>query len=98
VHRGLPVVGQSEINSLRVPSFLYDEGRRIIMNGYAGTISPDTPGIWDGRHIWGEHGVDSVLIMTRTITFPGESESDREIHAVNEAVRLAQAFVAFHKA
>jgi hypothetical protein len=69
------------------------------MNGYVGRISPDTnPGVCDGQHIWGEHGVDSVLIMTRTITFPGESESDREIHAVNEAVRLAQAFVAFHKA
>ena len=62
------------------------------MNGFVGAVSPDT-GI-----IWGEHGVDSVLIITRTITFPDEFESDREIHAVNEAVRLAQAFVAFHKA
>jgi hypothetical protein len=68
------------------------------MNGYIGRTSLDTPGICDGQHIWGEHGVDSVLIMTRTITFPGESESDRETHAINEAVRLAQAFVAFHKA
>jgi hypothetical protein len=68
------------------------------MNGYVGRISPDIPGVCDGHHIWGEHGGNSVMIMTRTITFPGESESDREIHAVNEAVRLAQAFVAFHKA
>jgi hypothetical protein len=27
--------------------------------------------------------------------FPGESEGDRETHAVDEAVRLALAFVAF---
>ena len=93
----MTVVGQSEINSLRVPSFLYDEDRRILNGRFCWNGLPDT-GIYDGRHIWGEHGVDSVLIITRTITFPDESESDREVHAVNEAVRLAQAFLAFHKA
>jgi hypothetical protein len=38
---------------------------------------------------------DSILILTSTETFPGESEGDRETHAVDEAVRLALAFVAF---
>jgi hypothetical protein len=81
-----------------VPSFLYGEDRRITMNSYVRTISPDTS-ICDGRHTWGEHGMsgDSILIVTRTKTFPGESESKRQIHAVEEAVRLALAFVAFHK-
>ena len=69
------------------------------MNSYVGTISPDTD-ICDGRHTWGEHGLsgDSILILTRTKTFPGESERDRHAHAVEEAVRLALAFAAFHKA
>jgi hypothetical protein len=69
------------------------------MNSYVGTVSPDTS-ICDGRHTWGEHGMsgDSILILTRTKTFPGESESNRKTHAVDEAVRLALAFVAFHKA
>ena len=40
---------------------------------------------------------DSILILTRTKTFPGESERDRKTNAINEAVRLARAFVAFHK-
>jgi hypothetical protein len=68
------------------------------MNSYVGTVSPGTS-ICDGRHIWGEHGMsgDSILILTRTKTFPGESESNRKTHAVDEAVRLALAFVAFHK-
>ena len=68
------------------------------MNSYVGTVSPDT-GVCDGRHTWGEHGMSgaSIWIMTHTKTFPGESESDRETHAVDEAVRLALAFVAFHK-
>ena len=34
------------------------------MNGFVGAVSPDT-GIFDGRHIWSEHGVNSVLIITR---------------------------------
>jgi hypothetical protein len=69
------------------------------MNSYVGTVSPDTS-ICDGRHTWGEHGMsgDSILILTSTKTFPGESESNRKTHAVDEAVRLALAFVAFHKA
>ena len=68
------------------------------MNSYVGTISPDTD-ICDGRHTWGEHRLtgDSILILTRTKTFPGESERDRKTNAINEAVRLARAFVAFHK-
>ena len=68
------------------------------MNSYVGTISPDTD-ICDGRHTWGEHGLsgDSILILTRTKTFPGESENNRRIHSIDEAVRLALAFVAFHK-
>jgi hypothetical protein len=68
------------------------------MNSYVGTISPDTD-ICDGRHTWGEHGLsgDSILILTRTKTFPGESERDRKTNAINEAVRLARAFVASHK-
>jgi len=68
------------------------------MNSYVGTISPDTD-ICDGRHTWGEHGLsgDSILILTRTKTFPGESERDRKTNAINEAVRLARAFVAFQK-
>jgi hypothetical protein len=68
------------------------------MNSYVGTVSPDTS-ICDGRHTWGEHGMsgDSILILTCTKTFPGESERDRKTHAVEEAVRLALAFVAFHK-
>jgi hypothetical protein len=68
------------------------------MNGYVRTVSPDTS-ICDGRHTWGEHGLsgDSILILTRTKTFPGESERDRKTNAINEAVRLARAFVAFHK-
>jgi hypothetical protein len=68
------------------------------MNSYVGTISPDAD-ICDGRHTWGEHGLsaDSILILTRTKTFPGESERDRKTNAINEAVRLARAFVAFHK-
>jgi hypothetical protein len=66
------------------------------MNSYVGTISTDAY-ICDGRHTWGELSGDSILILTRTKTFPGESERDRETHAVDEAVRLALAFVAFHK-
>ena len=68
------------------------------MKSYVGTISPDTD-ICDARHTWGEHGLsgDSILILTRTKTFPGESERDRKTNAINEAVRLARAFVAFHK-
>ena len=53
------------------------------MNGFVGAVSPDT-GIFDGRHIGGEHGVDLVLIITRTITFPDEFESDREIHRCSQ--------------
>jgi hypothetical protein len=67
------------------------------MNSYVGTISLDTS-TCDGRHTWGELSGDSILILTCTKTFPGESESDRQTHAVDEAVRLALAFVAFHKA
>ena len=66
------------------------------MNSYVGTVSPDTS-ICDGRHTWGELSGDSILILTRTKTFPGESERDRKTNAINEAVRLARAFVAFHK-
>jgi len=68
------------------------------MNSYVGTISPDTD-ICDGRHTWGKHGLsgDSILILTRTKTFPGESERNRKTNAINEAVRLARAFVAFQK-
>jgi hypothetical protein len=66
------------------------------MNSFVGTISPDA-GICDGRHTWGELSGDSILILTSTKTFPGESERDRQAHAVEEAVRLALAFVAFHK-
>ncbi len=66
------------------------------MNSYVGTVSPDA-GTCDGRHTWGELSGDSILILTHTNTFPGESERDRETHAVEEAVRLALAFVAFHK-
>ena len=56
------------------------------MNSYVGTVSPDTS-ICDGRHTWGELSGDSILILTRTKTFPCESERDRETHAVEEAVR-----------
>ena len=66
------------------------------MNSYVGTVSPDTS-ICDGRHTWGELSGDSILILTRTKTFPGECERDRKTNAINEAVRLARAFVAFHK-
>ena len=68
------------------------------MNSYVGTVSLDTS-ICDGRHTWGEHGMsgDLILILTRTKTFPGEFERARKTHAVDEAVRLALAFVAFHK-
>jgi hypothetical protein len=66
------------------------------MNSYVGTISTDAS-ICDGRHTWGELSGESILILTSTKTFPGESERDRKIHAVEEAVRLALAFVAFHK-
>jgi hypothetical protein len=66
------------------------------MNSYVGSISLDT-GTCDGRHTWGELSGESILILTRTKTFPGESESDRRTHAVDEAMRLALAFVAFHK-
>ena len=66
------------------------------MSSYVGTVSPDTS-ICDGRHTWGELSGDSILILTRTKTFPGESERDRKTNAINEAVRLARAFVAFHK-
>ena len=66
------------------------------MNSYVGTVSIET-GTCDGRHTWGELSGESILILTSTQTFPGESESARRIHAVDEAVRLALAFVAFHK-
>jgi hypothetical protein len=66
------------------------------MNSYVGTVSPDIS-TCDGRHTWGELSGDSILILTSTKTFPGESESDRKAHAIDEAVRLALAFVAFHK-
>jgi hypothetical protein len=66
------------------------------MNSYVGTVSPDAS-TCDGRHTWGELSGDSILILTSTKTFPGESERDRQTHAVEEAVRLALAFVAFHK-
>jgi hypothetical protein len=46
------------------------------MNSYVGTISTDAY-ICDGRHTWGELSGDSILILTRTKTFPGESERDR---------------------
>jgi hypothetical protein len=67
------------------------------MNSYVGTISTDAD-LCDGRHTWGELSGESILILTRTKTFPGESERDRHTHAVEEAVRLALAFAAFHKA
>ena len=66
------------------------------MNSYVRTVSPDTS-TCDGRHTWGELSGDLILILTRTKTFPGEFESNRRTHAVEEAVRLALAFVAFHK-
>jgi hypothetical protein len=66
------------------------------MNSYVGTVSLDS-GTCDGRHIWGELSGESILILTRTKTFPGESENNRRTHSIDEAVRLALAFVAFHK-
>ena len=46
------------------------------MNSYVGTVSLDS-GICDGRHTWGELSGESILILTRTKTFPGESENNR---------------------
>ena len=67
------------------------------MNSYVGTVSLDTS-ICDGRHTWGEHGMsgDSILILTRTKTFPANLREFVRLHAVDEAVRLALAFVASH--
>jgi hypothetical protein len=50
------------------------------MNSYVGTISPDAY-ICDGRHTWGELSGDSILILTRTKTFPANPR---------ETVRLMQ--------
>ena len=54
------------------------------MNSYVGTVSPDTS-ICDGRHTWGELSGDSILILTRTKTFPGESESKAALEKLAKA-------------